>query len=99
MLSTSTRLKIQEILGRLEKAETVTFQERIYLKKFADRDQSVASWLLRAKRRQQYSNNPDEIESLLNDLNIGNSEPDSNYKPEDDLGDWFSGAPSWLGRS
>jgi len=99
MLSTSTRIKIQEILSRIEKAETVTFEERVYIRKYADRDQSVASSLLRAKRGQHNDNNLDGIESLLNDLNIGNVEPDSIYKPEDDLGDWFTGAPSWLGRS
>ena len=99
MLSTTTRLKIQEILDRLAKGAEVSFEERVYLRKFADRDQSVSSWLNRAKRVQQHSVPLDSLESLLNDLDIATSEPDSNFKPEDDLGDWFSGAPSWLGRS
>ena len=59
MLSTSTRLKIQEILSRIEKAENVTFEERVYIRKFADRDQSVASCLLRAKRGQLNNKNID----------------------------------------
>ena len=99
MLSTTTRLKIQEILDRLAKGAEVSFEERVYLRKFADRDQSVSSWLNRAKRVQQNSVALDSLESLLNDLDIASNEPDSNFKPEDDLGDWFSGAPSWLGRS
>ncbi len=99
MFSRSTRLKIKEILSRIEKAEPVTFEERVYIRKFADKDQSVANSLLRAKRLQRKYNNLDEIESLLNDLNIGNVEPDNIYSPEEDLGDWFTGAPSWLGRS
>ena len=37
---------------------------------------------------------------LINELNIGSSEPDSTYNPKhEDLGSWFSGAPSWVSRS
>ena len=99
MLSTSTKLKIQEILERLEKAENVTFEERVFIREFADRDQSVSSWLKRAKRVQQNRKSNDGIENLLNELDLGIGDPDNNFNPEDDLGDWFSGAPSWLSRS
>ena len=99
MLSTSTRLRIQEILERLSMGENVTFQERVYIHKFADRDQSVSSWLKRAKRVQQNRKPNDGIENLLNELDLGIGDPDNNFNPEDDLGDWFSGAPSWLSRS
>ncbi len=100
MLSTSTRLRLQSILERVSKGETVSLDERVYLHKFADRDQTVSSWLTRARRIQQKVGTNDRIDDLLNDLDLGSSDPGSSYKPDqDDLGDWFSGAPSWLGRS
>tara|TARA_Y100001968_G_C18960252_1_gene527347 strand:+ start:226 stop:525 length:300 start_codon:yes stop_codon:yes gene_type:complete len=99
MLSTSTRLRIQEILGRLAKGENVSFQERVYLNKFADRDQSVYSWLNKAKRVQRSTTSLDSIDNLLTDLSIGCTDPDGFYNKDDDLGEWFKGAPSWIGRS
>jgi hypothetical protein len=45
MLTPTTRLKLQAILRRIETAQPVTLQERIYLQKFASRDGAVASWV------------------------------------------------------
>ncbi len=99
MLSTSARLRIQDILERISNGEEVTLEERIYVHKYADRDQTVSSWLNKARRHQQ--NQPsDYIDNLLSDLSIGSPDPQSSFHPdEEDLGDWFKGAPSWLGRS
>tara|TARA_Y100001968_G_C19389180_1_gene734598 strand:+ start:1091 stop:1393 length:303 start_codon:yes stop_codon:yes gene_type:complete len=100
MLSTSSRLKIQDILKRLARGQEVSLSERIYVKKHAERDQSVFSWLKRARRIQQKTLVNDSIDNLMNQLDLGSSEPSSSYNPEqEDLGDWFKGAPSWLGRS
>ncbi len=100
MLSTSTRLRLQGILVRLSKGKQVTLEERVFVHKFADRDQTVSSWLKRANRLQQSKQPTDSIENLLDDLDLGFSDPHSTYHPEeDDLGEWFGGAPSWLGRS
>ncbi|MFM9046615.1 MAG: hypothetical protein ACKOOH_02975 [Cyanobium sp.] len=52
MLTPSTRLRLQAILDRIESDQPVTLQDRIYVQKFADRDQGVAAWLLQARRRQ-----------------------------------------------
>ena len=41
MLTTSTRLKLQNICSRLAQGEFVSLQERVYLQKFAERDRSV----------------------------------------------------------
>ena len=100
MLSISSRLRIQNILIRLASNEEVTLQERIYINKFADRDQTVSSWLTKAKQLQQKKESLDPIDNLITGLGIGSPDEDTTYKPEqEDLGDWFSGAPSWLGRS
>tara|TARA_Y100001968_G_C19417908_1_gene750025 strand:+ start:1970 stop:2155 length:186 start_codon:yes stop_codon:yes gene_type:complete len=45
MLSTTTRLRVQEIIKRLEKMEEVTLYERIYLNKLASTSSLVKKWL------------------------------------------------------
>ncbi|MEO1002852.1 MAG: hypothetical protein AAFX65_07055 [Cyanobacteria bacterium J06638_7] len=100
MLSTPTRLRLQAILERIARSQPVSLSERVYVQKFADRDTTVAAWLRRARRRQQGQASGDGIDRLLADLDLGSAEPDERFRPEeDDLGDWFSGAPPWLRRS
>ena len=53
MLTTTTRLKLQEILGRVARSEPVSLQERVLLQKYADRDRTVSSWVHRAERLRQ----------------------------------------------
>ena len=100
MLSTTSRLRIQEILSRLAKGNTVTLEERIYINKFATKHQNVSTWLRQASRIQQNKQFSDPIDELLNGLDLCSDEPNSKYNPDqDDLGEWFSGAPSWIRRS
>tara|TARA_B100000214_G_scaffold350059_1_gene303432 strand:+ start:751 stop:1053 length:303 start_codon:yes stop_codon:yes gene_type:complete len=100
MLTTSSRLRIQEILIRLSKGKQVTLEERIYLNKYASKNQNVSSWLRKASRIQRSLHISDSIDELLNGLDLDSYEPDSTFNPDtDDLGEWFSGAPSWIKRS
>lgn len=99
MLTPSTRLRLQGILQRIGNDQPVTLDERIYVQKFADRDRIVASWLRQARRRRQ-GDGGDGVDRFLADLDIGEADPRPPYRPgQDDLGDWFSGAPDWLRRS
>ncbi|WP_269609308.1 hypothetical protein [Prochlorococcus marinus] len=100
MLTTSTRVRIQEILNRISNGNEVTLEERIYINKYASRNQNVSSWLRKAShiQRNKLSTNP--IDELLNGLDLCSTDPHSTYNPEeDDLGEWFSGSPSWIRRS
>ena len=100
MLTTSSRIRIQEILTRLSKGNEVTLEERIYINKHASRNQNVSAWLRKASNIQRKSVNSNQIDELLNGLDLCSSEPYSTYNPDqDDLGEWFSGAPSWVRRS
>jgi hypothetical protein len=100
MLTPATRLRLQEILGRIAADQTVSLSERIYIQKFADRDAAVAGWLRQARRRQRGGSTGDGIDRLLADLNLGSAEPDDHPRSGgEDLGDWFGGAPGWLRRS
>ena len=100
MLTTSSRLRIQEILSRLAMGDQVTLEERIYINKYATKNQNVSTWLRKASliQRNRHKSNP--IDDLLNGLDLCPEEPRSTYNPDqDDLGEWFSGAPSWIRRS
>ena len=97
MLTTSTRLKLQNICSRLAQGQFVSLQERVYLQKFADRDRSVSTWLSRAQRFQR-EGVQHGLDGLMADLDIGRRNPDDPEHPEDDLGDWFSHASPWLRR-
>ena len=100
MLTTSSRLRIQEILTRLAKGNQVTLQERIFINKYASRDQNVSAWLRKASHLQQKRNSSNQIDELLEGLDLCSSDPHSTYNPDqEDLGEWFSGAPSWIKRS
>ena len=100
MLTTTSRLRIQEILTRLSMGHQVTLEERIYINKYATRNQNVSSWLRKASRIQRQEKINNQIDELLNGLDLSADEPHVTYNPDhDDLGEWFSGAPSWIRRS
>lgn len=105
MLTPGTRLRLQAILERIGNDQPVSLPERIYVQKFADRDQGVAAWLLEARRRQLRpaaapAHSADGIDALLEQMNLGPADPDASYRPgEDDIEGWFGGAPGWLRRS
>ena len=100
MLTPATRLRLQGILERIGNDEPVSLQERIYVQKFADHDQGVASRLRQARRQRSQSATADGIDRFLDALNLGPGDPDGTYRPGDDnIEDWFGGAPGWLRRS
>ena len=100
MLTTNSRLRIQEILIRLAKGRIVTLEERIYINKFATKNQNVSSWLRKASLMQRNKHTSNPLDKLLDGLDLRSEEPHSTYNPDqDDLGEWFSGAPSWIRRS
>ena len=100
MLTTSSRLRIQEILSRIAVGDKVTLEERIYINKYAAKNQNVSSWLRKASLSQRSKHNSNPIDKLLNGLDLCSEDPHSTFNPDqDDLGEWFSGAPSWIRRS
>tara|TARA_Y100001968_G_scaffold12555_1_gene10401 strand:- start:138 stop:392 length:255 start_codon:yes stop_codon:yes gene_type:complete len=78
----------------------VTLEERIYINKYASRNQNVSAWLRKASHLQRNQHNSNPIDELINGLNLSSLDPHSSFNPDqDDLGEWFSGAPSWIRRS
>ena len=100
MLTTSTRVRIQEILTRIARGNEVSLTERIYINKYASRNQNVSAWLRKASHLQRNELNSNPIDELIDGLDLCSSDPNSTYNPDhDDLGEWFSGAPEWIRRS
>ncbi len=96
MLTTATRLRIQDILRRVAQGQSVSLQDRIYVNKFAEHDRTVNSWVSRARRQQLQSAPAKGLDGLLADLDLGSDEADDQYRG--DLGDWFGNASPWLRR-
>ena len=100
MLRTPVRIRIQEILNRISKGNEVSLEERIYVNKYASRNQNVAAWLRKASHIQRNKGMFNPVDELLNGLDLCSSDPHATYNPEqDDLGEWFTGAPNWIRRS
>ena len=100
MLRTSTRIRILEILTRISKGNEVTLEERIYINKYASRNQNVSAWLRKASYLQRNKLKSTPIDELLNGLDLCSTDPHSTYnQDQDDLGEWFSGTRSWIRRS
>tara|TARA_B100000579_G_scaffold108928_1_gene86858 strand:+ start:320 stop:622 length:303 start_codon:yes stop_codon:yes gene_type:complete len=100
MLRTPARIRIQEILNRISNGNEVSLEERIYVNKYASRNQNVSAWLRKASHIQRNKGMFNPVDELLNGLDLCSSDPHSTYNPEqDDLGEWFTGAPNWIRRS
>ena len=100
MLTTSSRIRIEEILTRIAMGNEVTLKERIYVNKYASKNQNVSDWLRKASHMQRKQNKTNPIDELLDGLNLYSSDPNSTFNPDhDDLGEWFAGAPTWIRRS
>lgn len=100
MLSSATKVRLYEILDKIANGKEISLTERVYVDKYADKDQDISLNLRKAKRLQIQNSTTDSLDKLLNDLELENPDPDSTFKSgEDDLGEWFKGAPSWLARS
>ena len=101
LLSNHKRLKIQRIIKRILRDQEITLEERIYVEKFAQHNSTISLWLKKANslRRNGEKREPG-IDKLLQSLGIDALDKENYFNPsEDDISDWFSGAPDWLKRS
>ena len=101
MLSTKTRLVLQDILTRLSKNEHVSLEERILVQKHADRNSTVWHWLRKARSIQSKGHlGQESVNGFMQQMNLpGQTSEDHFNGSHDDLGDWFQGSPQWVRRS
>ena len=101
LLSNTKRLKIQKIIKRIAQDESITLEERIYVEKFAHHNSTISLWLKKANSfRRNGRKNDKSIDNLLQSFGIDGLNNENHFNPnEDDISDWFGGAPGWLRRS
>ena len=101
LLSNAKRLKIQGIIKRIAHDKSITLEERIYVEKFAHHNSTISLWLKKANSfRRNGIKNDDGIDYLLQSLGIDGLNQENHFNSnEDDITDWFGGAPGWVKRS
>ncbi len=100
MASISSRQEIEKILRKISNDHHVSLDERILINRCAEEDSQVSCQLKKAKFAQNKLKTNHPVDNLINDLELGSPDPDTVFNPaQQDLGDWFLGAPSWLSRS
>ena len=101
LLSNQKRLKIQAIIKRIVRDQEISLEERIYVEKFAQHNSTISLWLKKANSlRKNGEKSENGIDKLLQSLGIDALDKENYFNPnEDDISDWFGGAPDWLKRS
>ena len=101
LLSNQKRLKIQSIINRIVRDQEISLEERIYVEKFAKHNSTISLWLKKANSlRRNGEKSENGIDKLLQSLGIDALDKENHFNPnEDDISDWFGGAPDWLKRS
>ncbi len=94
MLSTSYRLRLEEICNRIVKREEVSLEDIIWAEKLAKVNQSAATILRQARRKAE---NPDmkegDLDDFLNQLDLGGTGHESKglrgFSSPDEIVDFF----------
>lgn len=93
MLSTETRLRLEDIAARIAGGLNVTLAEMQWATKWAEHNRSAAG-ILRKARRRAISGEPEEgsLDELLDGLDLGDPDPSNHLiGPQNpvDLAEWF----------
>jgi len=93
MLSTETRLRLEEIAKKIETGEEVSLNEMIWCEKWCNANRSAAS-IIRTARRKAITGetHPDSLDYLIEKLDLGFENPtDHKIGPmtPDELADFF----------
>ena len=101
LLSNQKRLKIYGIMKRIAQDKSISLEERIYVEKYAQHNSTISLLLKKAQSfRRNGVKNDSGIDNLLQTLGIDGLDKENHFNPnEDDITDWFGGAPDWLRRS
>ena len=100
-LTNETRLKIKNIIKRIEEDKEVSLEERIYLEKLSKNNSTIWTWLKKANSLRRYGKqNVDGINGLIQSLGLDGLDSENHFDPKnDDIANWFRGSPDWVRRS
>jgi hypothetical protein len=93
MLSTTYRLKLQNICDRISSHQEVSLEEMVWADKLGKVNPTASTMLRQARRK---SMNPemteDSMDGFLNALDLGDPDPSNHrtgFKSPDEIADWF----------
>jgi len=93
MLSSDTRLKLEDICTRIENHEEVSFEEMTFIQKWSDHNRIANRMLNQARRVSSWGKpEPGSLNHFLNDLDLGDPDPSNHLiGPQNpvDLAYWF----------
>jgi hypothetical protein len=93
MLSTQTRLRLEEIAQKIKHCEEVSLSEMIWADKWSKANRSAAEIISKARRiAVQGEAHPESTDGLLQALDLGNSDPSTHIigpADPDTLADFF----------
>lgn len=93
MITTKVRLQLEEICQRIELKQEVSFADMNLIQKYANANRTVYDMLQRARRRAvQGSFHEGGLDEFLDQMNIGNPDPQTHITKDssiDDLADFF----------
>ena len=102
MISTETRLRLENIASRIEKGEEVSLTEMQWSQKWADHNRTASSIISKARRvAVQGIAESDSLDELLQSLDLGSPDPSDHLvgpQSPDALADFFKqkDGESWL---
>ena len=93
MLSTSYRLKLENICERIANHQEVSLEEIIWSEKLSKHNTTAAKFLRQARRKANNQNmKPGGLDEFLNMMDLGNPDPSthkSQFNGPDDIADFF----------
>lgn len=93
MLSTETRLRLEEIARKIQSGQEVSLNEMIWAEKWSKANRSAAEIISKARRiAVQGEAHPESVDGLLQALDLGNSDPSTHIvgpTDPDTLADFF----------
>ena len=92
MLSTSYRLKLEEICAKVARGEEVDLPSMIWAEKLGKANTTARDWLNKARRQAAQDIQEGSMDDFMNKMGLGDPDP-SNYKTgfdgADEIVDWF----------
>lgn len=94
MLSTSYRLRLEEIARRIANHQEVSLSDMVWAEKLAHNNQHAAKILRQSRRKAaQPDMKEDSLDGLLNKLDLGDPDPmnhKTTFDSPEDIAEWFS---------
>jgi hypothetical protein len=93
MLSTQTRLRLQEIADKIERKEEVSLEDMIWAEKWRKNNRAAAEIIRKARRISiQGKGEKGSLDEFLQIMNLGNPDPSeyrTHFSGPDDIVDFF----------